>query len=421
MSSPSSSARFDNVLRVIRRTLLTLVGIQLALAIGMSLVDSYRRRGKKPKPFPVTPPHEVQVGGGALTPYTYGQDLYDAMLAAIDGAQKQILFETYIWKGDEIGEKFKAALAAAADRGVEVYCIYDGFANLVVSPRFKRFPPTMKVLRYPIYPAGWKFYDFARYGRDHRKILVVDDTVGFVGGYNIGTAYATEWRDTHVRITGPGVWDLKRAFADFWNLNRRRRIGTSERPLLLETASTWETRIRFHRNVPRLWMFPIRSMYIEAINRSSQRVWMTHAYFCPDQDFVDAMKAAAQRGVDVRLLLPLKSNHIVADWISRGYFSQLLDAGVRIFRFRDAMVHAKTSTIDSTWSTIGTANVDRLSLQGNYEINVEVIDAGFAATMEKIYAADETNCLELTASEWAARDLHRKFTEMILAPLRPLL
>ena len=140
MSSPSSSPRLDRLLRVVRRTLLTLFGIQMALAIGMSLVDSYRRRGKKPKPFPVTPPHEVPVGGGTLTPYTYGQDLYDAMLAAIDGAQKQILFETYIWKGDEVGERFKAALAAAADRGVEVYCIYDGFANLVVSPRFKRFP-----------------------------------------------------------------------------------------------------------------------------------------------------------------------------------------------------------------------------------------------------------------------------------------
>ena len=120
---------------------------------------------------------------------------------------------------------------------MEVYCIYDGFANLVVSPRFKRFPPSMKVLPYPFYNAGWRFFDLRRYGRDHRKILVVDDAVGFVGGYNIGTAYATEWRDTHIRLTGPAVWDLKRAFADFWNLHRRRLIGPSERPLLLETAA----------------------------------------------------------------------------------------------------------------------------------------------------------------------------------------
>ncbi len=168
-------------------------------------------------------------------------------------------------------------------------------------------------------------------------------------------------------------------------------------------------------------MFPIRSMYLEAILRSSRNVWMTQAYFLPDQDFVDALKDAARRGVDVRLLVPLKSNHIVADWISRGYFSQLLDAGVRIFRFRDAMVHAKTSTVDGTWSTVGTANIDRLSLQGNYEINLEVIDESLAKTLEEIFRVDESNCLELTSAEWEARDLHRKFTEFVLAPLRPLL
>jgi cardiolipin synthase A/B len=415
---PSATGR---TIRVLRRVLMTAVGVQLALAIGMSLVDSYRRRGKKPKPFPVTPPRTVAVGDGTITTYTYGRDLYADMLTAIEGAQRQILLETYIWKADEVGERFKAALAAAADRGVDVHCIYDGFANLVVSPRFKHFPPNVRVMRYPVYAAGWRFLDLRRYGRDHRKLLVVDDRVGFVGGYNIGTPYATEWRDTHIRITGPGVWDLKRAFADFWNLNRRRLLGHSERPLLLETASTWEPQMRIHRNVPRLWMFPIRSMYLEAINRASRNVWMTHAYFIPDQDFVDAMKAAARRGVDVRLLIPLKSNHIVADWISRGYFSQLLDAGVRIFRFRDAMVHAKTSTVDGNWTTVGTANVDRLSLQGNYEINVEVIDEALARTLEEIFLADESNCLELTSSEWEARDLHRKFTEFVLAPLRPLL
>jgi len=408
-------------LRVVRRTLASVVGFQIALAIALSLVDSYRRRGKKPKPFPVTPPRTVEVGQGTLTTYTFGMDLYDDMLAAIDGAKKQILFETYIWKGDVIGERFKTALIRAEERGVEVYCIYDGFANLVVSPLFMRFPSTLKVLRYPVWSAGLRFWDLRRYGRDHRKILVVDEEVGFVGGYNIGSPYATEWRDTHVRITGPGVWDLKRAFADFWNLNRRKRMGRSERPLLLETASVWEPRIRFARNVPRLWMFPIRSMYLEAINRATNNIWMTHAYFIPDQDFVDALKDAAARGVDVRVLLPLKSNHIVADWISRGYFSQLLNAGVRIFRFKDAMMHAKTSTIDGNWSTVGTANVDRLSLQGNYEINVEVIDESMASVLEEIYLRDESNSLELTSHEWEARDLHRKFTEFVLAPLRPLL
>ena len=362
-----------------------------------------------------------QVGDGALTTYTFGQDLYDAMLAAIDGAQRQILFETYIWKGDEVGERFKQALAQAADRGVEVYCIYDGFANLVVSPVFKRFPPSMKVLKYPVYAAGWRFFDLRRYGRDHRKILVVDEEVGFVGGYNVGTAYATEWRDTHVRITGPVVWDLKRAFADFWNLNRRKRFGPSERPLLLETASTWEPQMRFHRNVPRLWMFPIRGMYLEAIARAAYSIKITQAYFIPDQDFVDALKDAARRGVDVRLLVPHKSNHIVADWLSRGYYSQLLDAGVRILRFRDAMVHAKTCTVDGTWTTVGTANIDRLSLTGNYEVNVEVIDEALSKALEEIFRVDESNCLELSSAEWEARDLHRKFTEFVLAPLRPLL
>ncbi len=413
--------RTERLVRVLRRTLLTILGAQLALAIGMSLVDSYRRRNKKPKPFPITPPRHVEIGEGTVTTYTYGRDLYDDMLAAIESAERQILLETYIWKGDEVGERFKRALAAAADRGVEVYCVYDGFANLVVSPRFKRFPPTMKVLRYPVYSAGWRFYDLRRYGRNHRKILVVDDTIGFVGGYNIGTPYATEWRDTHVRITGPGVWDLKRAFADFWNLNRRRRLRPSERPLLMETPSTWEPRIRLHRNVPRLWMFPIRGMYLESILRASRNIWMTQAYFIPDQDFVDALKDAALRGVDVRLLVPHKSNHIVADWLSRGYFSQLLDAGVRILRFRDAMVHAKTCTVDGTWTTVGTANIDRLSLTGNYEVNVEVIDEALSKALEEIFRVDESNCLELSSAEWEARDLHRKFTEFVLAPLRPLL
>ena len=397
---------------------MTFFGVPFAVAIVMTVVDSYRRRGKKPQPFPTQPPGDVQIGDGGVRTYTYGQHLFDDMLDAIGSATEQILFESYIWKGDEVGERFKTALTEAAGRGVEVYAIYDGFANFVVSPRFKKFGPRLRVLEYPLYSAGWRFFDIRRYGRDHRKILVVDDRVGFIGGYNVGTAYATEWRDTHVRITGPAVFDLKRAFADFWNLNRVARNGG--RPLLLETASDWEPRIRMHRNIPRLWVFPIRAMYLEAINRAFERIYMTHAYFIPDSDFVEALKDAARRGVDVRLLVPETSNHVVADWLSRGYYSELLAAGVRIFRYQ-AMVHAKTATIDGRWSTIGTANIDRLSMTGNYEINVEFIDSEMAAQMEKVFATDLSNARELTRQEWDARGVHRKFTELVLAPLRPFL
>jgi cardiolipin synthase len=148
---------------------------------------------------------------------------------------------------------------------------------------------------------------------------------------------------------------------------------------------------------------------------------MTHAYFIPDESFVDSLIAAAERKVDVRLLLPAKSNHIVADWISRGYFRRMLVAGVAIHRFRDAMVHAKTATIDGTWTTIGTANIDRLSMSGNYEVNVEIIHDEVAAEMERIFETDLTNALPLTLAEWEARDVYSRFTELILQPLRPML
>ena len=401
-----------------RRVLLRIFGLQVLLAVALTLVDSYRRRGKRPKPFETRPPTGVDVGGGTVTSYTFGSDLYDAMLEAIGRAQHRVLLETYIWKGDEVGERFKQALHDAAARGVEVYAIYDAFANLVVSPRFKHFREPIRVLRYPVYGAGIRFFDLRRYGRDHRKILVVDDEVAFVGGYNLGSAFATEWRDTHVSVTGPAVWDLTRAFADFWNLHRRRRHGA---PLVVEAPSEWEPRIRVQRNIPRLWMFPIRAMYLEAINRATRNIYLTQAYFIPDPDFAESLVRAARRGVDVKILVPETSNHVVADWLSRGYYRELLAAGVEIWRFRGAMVHAKTATIDGNWSTVGTANVDRLSMTGNYEVNLEVIDPAMAEEMERIFDMDLRSCDRLTLDVWESRPVQAKLTELFLAPLRPLL
>lgn len=399
---------------VLKGWLVAVTGIIVALT-GTSKVRKLSR-AHRGDGFPRTPPTEVPVNGSTtITTYTYGADLYEDMLTAIAGAQERILFETFIIKGDAVGKRFRRALIRAAERGVEVRVVYDGFANLVVSPSFLRFPAPVQVLRYPLL-SGWMVFNPRRWGRDHRKILVVDDTAAFVGGYNVGSEYATRWRDTHLKIEGGSVWDLDNAFVDFWNLNARRL------PMLKDRGSpSWDPHVRAHRNVPRQLVFPIRNMYLEAIDRAADHIYLTAAYFIPDHDILQALKDACARDVDVRILVPEVSNHVVADWLSRGFYGELLRSGVRIFRYRDAMVHAKTATIDGRWSTVGTANIDRLSLTGNYEINLEIHDDDLAKHLEVVFANDLGQATELTRDEWESRPIVARACELLLAPLRSLL
>ncbi|MGZ5366455.1 MAG: phospholipase D-like domain-containing protein [Aeromicrobium sp.] len=407
---------------LLKRGLIGLFYAQVTIIVSLMTTSAIRKRlrGNHARPFPVTPPSTAAVStGNTATTFTYGEDLFDDMLESMASARHRILFETFIWKGDAVGKKFKQALIDAAERGVEVYVIYDGFANLVVSPQFLRFPPPVRVLRNSVFSIGMLWPSLRRFGRDHRKILAIDGEIGYVGGFNIGTAYATRWRDTHVKIVGVSVWDLENAFVDFWNAHRARHDWPDK---LVEIGSaSWDPHIRAHRNVPSQLTFPIRGMYLEAIDRAQHHIFITQAYFIPDRDILRALVDAAERGVTVRILMPEISNHVVADWLSRGFYSTLLDSGVQILLYKDAMVHAKTATIDGRWSTIGTANIDRLSLTGNYEINLEILDQDVARNMEIIFSNDSSNTRELTLAEWGSRPLVAKACELILVPLRPLL
>ena len=209
------------VRRLLRRIALAVLGVQAATAGGLIAVDSWRKRMRpREATFPRTEPAELPLGNSLTTVYSYGTVLYEDMLEAIDGARERVLFESFIVKDDEVGQRFKAALIAAADRGVEVFVIYDVFANLVVKRAFFDFPASVNVVRYPALKPGMLLLDVRKSGRDHRKLLVVDGEIGFVGGYNIGSAYATQWRDTHLRVRGPSAWELENAFVDFWNQQR---------------------------------------------------------------------------------------------------------------------------------------------------------------------------------------------------------
>jgi cardiolipin synthase len=400
---------------IVNRAALVVAAVQGATLLTLVAVDYRRKRHRKPAVFPRVAPHVVTAGTSEVTVYTYGEDVYRDMLDAIRQAKSRVFFETFIWKGDEVGQSFKTALIDAANRGVKVYVVYDQFANLVVKPTFYRFPVNVAVRRHPLIASGFRFP--RNTGRDHRKLLVVDDVVAFVGGYNIGSLYATDWRDTHARLTGDIVWDMQNAFIDYWNLFSGRRQAS----LPDFGGHTWQPDIRIHRNTPRNMVYPIRGMYLDAIDRSSHHIYLTHAYLIPDQDMLSALIRAARRGVDVRIIIPAESNHIVADWLSRGFYGTLLRAGVRLFLFQGAMVHAKTATIDGQWSTIGTANIDRLSLLGNYEINMEAFNPDVARQMEEIFMVDSTNTIELTREDWQRRHAMVKFSETVLTPFRPLL
>ncbi|WP_104180200.1 phosphatidylserine/phosphatidylglycerophosphate/cardiolipin synthase family protein [Arthrobacter sp. B0490] len=401
-----------------KRAVVTLFAAQAVVIGGLVGVDTYQKRRRTRRPgFPQPGTFRTRIADTDTTVYTYGEDLFDAMIAAIDGAEHQVLLETYIWKGDAVGARFRDAVNRAAERGVEVYVIYDGFANLVVNPFFYRFHPLVNAYRFPVLRPSIVFTNIRGTGFDHRKVLVVDDEVGFVGGYNIGSLYATKWRDTHLEIRGPSVWELREAFANFWNLRAR-----PLRPELPDrSASFWEPRIRAVNNIPAYLVFPIRGVYLDAINRAKDHIFITTAYFIPDRQILDALLRASRRGVDVRVILPEDSNHVVSDWLSRGFYSSLINAGVQILLYQNSMIHAKTATIDGEWSTVGTANIDRLSLTGNYEINLEIFDRDLAATMETIFAVDSSNSRVLTREEWEGRHLVARASELILAPLRPFL
>lgn len=393
-----------------------------ATAIGTIIaIDEHRkRRNPQRGTFPHHAPVDVQVSQSSMRLYTYGEDTYNDQLEAIRAAKDHIFFEMFIMKADRIGFAYKNELIKAAERGVNVYIILDTFGNINQDPRFRRYPslPNLHVIRFPLIRPGILTGNARKKGRDHRKILCVDSRIAFVGGYNIGDLYAHHWRDTHARVQGPQVWEIENAFIDMWNLyyNRKRQ------PEIPDTGSgSWESSLRAHVNTPAFNSYPVRALYMEAIDRASKRVWITMGYFIPDEGIRHALIHAAQRGVDVRILIPEYSNHIIADWVGRPYYTELLAGGVRIFLYSEAMVHAKTMTIDGVWSTVGTTNIDRLSMAGNFEINLEIFNANTAAAMEKIFKLDLENSHELTHEAWEKRGFSARLGERLLKPFGALL
>src|SRR6266700_6323942 len=253
-------------LHLVRKVILSLLTLQVMIAAVLIVIAALGKRRKHEVNFPHDPFEEVQVGENVLRLYAYGRDLYDAMLEAIDAAQERIYIETYIWKDDAVGQEFRMHLARKAAEGVAVYVIFDRFGNLVVPRAFKSsLVPPVHVLEYSALRRPWHLLDPRRYALDHRKLLIVDGATSFIGGYNIGSVYATPWRDTHLGLRGPVAEELALSFAAFWN----RFCPANERITQLHHLGI-DSRITVSQNEAMRLSFPIRDIYIAAIDEAEQ-------------------------------------------------------------------------------------------------------------------------------------------------------
>jgi cardiolipin synthase A/B len=349
------------------------------------------------------------------------------MMKAIEGAKNHINFETYIFDQDEMGDKFADLLIAKQKAGVTVNVIYDSVGTLLTPQSFfdrMRAAGIHLVAYNPVNPAkvrgnGWKVNN-----RDHRKMLIVDGKIGFTGGINISDTYSKSspfrsksrprsekdvgWRDTHVRIEGPAVQAMQWLFIRHW---------TSQDADDLREADYFPTPVIAGDKVIRVLgsepggQYEIYKAMLLAIQEAKKSIHITCAYFVPDEQTLQALIAAAKRGVNVRIVLPSVSDSGMVFHAGRAFYDQLLEAGVEIHELKLAVLHAKTMVVDGVWSTVGSANMDRRSFQHNAEVNVIILGDAFGKDMEIAFREDVKNSRTVTLAQWRARPLLDRMKE----------
>jgi len=373
--------------------------------------------------------------GNKVTMLENGAATYRAMFAAIEGAEHNINLETYLFDGDQIGDEFADALIAKQQQGVQVNIIYDGFGS-VLTPRsfFKRMRASgIRLVEFdPIDPFAAGFH-WSPLHRDHRKLMVVDGMVAITGGINISGVYgssgilqrtgrsenlAKSWRDTDVEIEGPAVAEFQELFVANWMQEGGESLTFADYFPALESEGHMIVRVL--GSEPRQFS-TIYVTLMSAIRNAQTSIYITDAYFAPGAQMLEALEAAARRGVDVRLLLPGRNNEPLIGAAARSAFAGLLDAGVKIYLWQGQMLHAKTATIDGVWSTVGSANLDWWSIARNDEINAVILSTRFGQKMSAAFMNDLKNSEQIDATDWQHRFLLERIDEAICARLEPIM
>lgn len=358
-----------------------------------------------------------------------GPRTFDAMFAALEKAERSIMLESYIIEDAEVALRLAELLKRKQAQGVRTYIIYDHVGSIGTSKEFFQelqdngvsvcaFNPISPLKR----PGYWGINH-----RDHRKIIVIDGHTGFTGGINISKVYssgsflgsgskrspeeaATDgWRDTHMEIRGPAAYGLERMFRKTWSSQgcKGEMLPRSE----VRPARAGPRVIEVIASGPKEENGDIYLSLLAAIDASKVSVHLTMAYFAPGQDMVQALVDAAQRGVDVSLVLPSLSDFKPVLYAGRSYYEQLLAGGVKIFELQSAVLHAKTGVIDGVWSTVGSSNMDWRSFAMNDEVNVVVLGDDFGRDMEALFQRDVKASRQIDLKAWRERSTTDRLKE----------
>lgn len=406
----------------------------LSAAQSKAILDALKSRGRETDIFDRHLALEEAIVGSPLTVGNQVQLLHDgpatyqAMFAAIQGAQDHINMETFVLEDDEVGQRFAQALIDKQRQGVQVNLIRDS-AGTFGTPAafFKTMTDSgIQVLEFnPINPlVARKVWELNQ--RDHRKLLIIDGRTAFMGGINISSVYSegsfsrgshaasssgnAGWRDTDLQLQGPVVAEFQKLFIATWESQKGKPLAAKN--YFPQSVSSGRHVVRAIGSSPDEPYSLIYATLLSAIGCAETSVHLTNAYFVPDPQLLAALEAAAARGVDVTLILPSRTDSWLAYHAGRGFYDRLLRAKVKIFERRGAILHSKTALIDGVWVTVGSTNLDWRSFLHNRELNAVVLGKEFGAQVQAMFDKDLAESDEITIEQWERRPLDQRLKEL---------
>ena len=349
---------------------------------------------------------------------------FESMLDAMEAATDHIHIEFYIFRDDRIGGRFLNAMIRKAEAGVQVRLLYDGMGSLSLGGAFVKRLRDAGVETGCFLPPLFAFFDRRLNYRNHRKILVVDGKIGFFGGLNIGDEYLGNdpklgfWRDTHIRVEGDAVPWLQHAFLTDWYFVKGEALD-GERYFPLH-GWTGRERVRIVKSGPDMASHPVYELFFACIMSAKRRIWIETPYFVPDSGLMAALKTAALRGLDVRVIIPSVSDSPVAQWATLSCAEELIPFGVRFYRYRKGFLHAKVMIVDQL-ACSGTANMDMRSFFDQFEIHALFFEPDTVKRFENDFARDLNESEEIGLSEFRERPFAIKVRQRLARMLSPLL